>query len=701
MHTLLRLAALLTVLHLSPGLSAQLDRYAIVERHRVRLIAFDTMDALTVGNGRFAVTVDATGLQTFPDYYRHGVSLGTLSTWGWHAFPNDSAYTIAQTLRYVASHGRRVPYAVQWPEDDAAGRAAEFVRANPHRLPLASIGWDLRFADGRAARPDDIRDVDQQLDLWNGTIVSRFTYDGQPVEVTTAARQDADVLLVRVSSPLLRTGRLALRLRYPYPTGAWEDAGADFADDEQQRLHLRQTGPDGFTVTRTLDTTRYRTDLTTDRRLAADALPAGFLFRPGTDATTWTFSVGFAPTGTDPAPASAPEPLAAVAEFYHAFWNDHGTIDFGAVEDPRARELERRMVLSRYLMQVNCSGGMPPQETGLTYNSWYGRPHLEMAWWHGVHFALWGQPEVLAGYLDWYRDAALPGAERLARRQGFAGARWQKMTDPWGGETASSIGSYLLWQQPHPIYFAELLYRLDPDTALLRRYGDLVAATADFMADFAHYDPDRGEYVLGPGVIAAQERFGADTTVNTTFELAYWRWGLETAQTWRRRAGIPADSGWDTVLTQLSPLPVQDGLYLAAATAPDSYTNAPYLTDHPSVLAAYGLLPATAGLDTAVMRRTLDTIWRAWSWEETWGWDFPLTAFTAARLGATDRAIDALLMDVPKNHYLTNGHNPQRSNLRVYLPGNGGLLAALAMLAVGDGFPAEWRVRWEGLRGLP
>ena len=51
-----------------------------------------------------------------------------------------------------------------------------------------------------------------------------------------------------------------------------------------------------------------------------------------------------------------PLDFAAVAEAYQAFWHDHGIIDFGATDDPRARELERRMVLSRYLMQVNCSG---------------------------------------------------------------------------------------------------------------------------------------------------------------------------------------------------------------------------------------------------------------------------------------------------------------------------------------------------------
>ena len=68
-------------------------------------------------------------------------------------------------------------------------------------------------------------------------------------------------------------------------------------------------------------------------------------------------------------------------------------------------------------------------------------------------------------------------------------------------------------------------------------------------------------------------------------------------------------------------------------------------------------------------------------------------------------------MDTPKNRYHPNGHNYQRPGLTIYLPGNGGLLSATAMMAAGwgdesrhavPGFPRTgWTVRAEGLRGLP
>jgi hypothetical protein len=108
------------------------------------------------------------------------------------------------------------------------------------------------------------------------------------------------------------------------------------------------------------------------------------------------------------------------------------------------------------------------------------------------------------------------------------------------------------------------------------------------------------------------------------------------------------------------------------------------------------------------MARTFEWIRAHWNWPSTWGWDYPMMAMTAARLGRPDLAIDALLLDTPKNVYRLNGHNHQRPGLTIYLPGNGALLYAVAMMAAGwDGAPAgnapgfprdgRWVVKWEGL----
>jgi hypothetical protein len=333
-----------------------------------------------------------------------------------------------------------------------------------------------------------------------------------------------------------------------------------------------------------------------------------------------------------------------------------------------------------------------------------------MHWWHAVQWALWGRPDLLEKSLDWYFTVA-DEAKEIAKRQGFDGLRWQKMTDHQGNESPSSVGSFLIWQQPHFIYMAELLYRDKKDKAVLKKYKDLVFATADFMASFPSFDTATKKYNLGKGLIPAQECFDAVTTFNPTYELAYWHWALNTAQQWRERLALERNKKWDTIINHLAPLPVKDGVYLATESTPECYTpGSRYLTDHPAVLAAYASSPAANGLDTSVMKNTFGLVWKVWQWKETWGWDFPLTAMTATRLNLPRKAIDALFMPIQTNNYLANGHNYQDERLTIYLPGNGGLLSAVAMMCAGydgckikaPGFPRDgsWIVKWEGLKKI-
>ncbi|MBO6234734.1 MAG: hypothetical protein J6N43_04855, partial [Prevotella sp.] len=49
--------------------NAKIDRKALVMRNNPEVTAMDTLSSLSVGNGGFAYTVDATGMQSFPEYY--------------------------------------------------------------------------------------------------------------------------------------------------------------------------------------------------------------------------------------------------------------------------------------------------------------------------------------------------------------------------------------------------------------------------------------------------------------------------------------------------------------------------------------------------------------------------------------------------------------------------------------------------------
>ena len=438
--------------------------------------------------------------------------------------------------------------------------------------------------------------------------------------------------------------------------------------------------------------------------------PHTYVLEPAPGATSLSATFAFSPTPPpDPAPLFD-DTVSAAGSHWRRFWQEGGAIDLSGSTDPRWRELERRIVLSQYLTAIQCAGRYPPQESGLTFNSWEGKFHLEMHWWHAAQFALWGRLPLLERSLGYY-GAILPKARAAARRQGYTGARWPKMTSPTGDESPSNVGPFLVWQQPHPIFYAELAYRQHRDRATLERYRDVVFETAEFMASFPWRDEGTGRFVLGPPLNCAQETYPKDRTTNCAFELNYWAWGLQAAQTWRQRLGLSREPRWDRVLQGLAAPVVSDGKYRFAETAPDTYSNPRWATDHPSVVAMLGMLPG-AGVDPEVMTRTFDWIWARWNWPTTWGWDYPMMAMTAARLGKPELAVDALLMDTPKNVYRANGHNHQRPGLTIYLPGNGGLLYAAAMMAAGwdgapegpaPGFPHDgrWRVRWEGLKRAP
>ena len=696
--------------------SGPIDRKAVVSRHNPHIISLDTLGSLTVGNGHFAFTVDATGLQTFPIYYSNGMPLGTMSDWGWHSFPNTQNYKPEEAwAEKDFGRGHTELYACEFRTPGRQHDAANYLRVNPHRLHLGCVGLNLKS-------PEKLSDIDQHLDLWNGIIDSRFKYDGKPYHVQTTCSPTADKIAAKVSTK----GIVEIVFRVPYPTGRHSDDACDWSLDGKQTINLEKH-PNHAWLNVRIDQTTYRVRIDwkgkADVRLAdrhtvilkgKDNMEFTVEFRDGyaVDASGQPIKVRRQEHWQEPAVLQSFEEVKTASQHYwNGYWKDGGIVDFSHVTDPRAAELERRVVLSQYLLAVNDAGDTPPQETGLTYNSWFGKFHLEMIWWHQAQFALWGHPELLERSLDWYFQAA-PLARSIAGRQGFDGLRWMKMTDPNGGEAPSNVGSFLIWQQPHIIYLAELLYRCQKDNAGRRRitekYKGLVDETAQFMCSFASLD-STGRFVL-KGCIPAQETLKADSTLNPPLELSYWHWALLTAQTWQERVGEPRKTKWDAVLTNLSALAYDaDSLYLAAESATDTYSDIRYTSDHPAVLGAVGMLPQSSLADDDIMRHTLEWVMKNWNWDKTWGWDYPMVAMCAARLGCPDKAVGALLMPCRTNTYLVNGHNYQDQRLRVYLPGNGGLLTAVAMMLAGwdgsqahnPGFPPDWDIRWENLLPMP
>ncbi len=606
-------------------------------------------------------------------------------------------------------HDRDISYSVQFKTPPRRKAAADYFRINPHRLHLGIIGFNIRNAEGQKVSPDDIHEIHQVLDAWKGEIRSTFSVLDEKVEVITVCHPELDAISIHANSRLISTGELKINISFPYPSGIHSDMACNWNAPNRHSSSLQFSEDHTALIERTLDTTRYFTRLGWNGEI--DIRGTGpHSFELSSPSDSFNVTVQFSPRKPEK-PLPAFEEIRALAwESWFDFWMSGGAVDFTGSTDPRAAELERRIILSQYLTRVQCAGSQPPQETGLTYNSWYGKFHLEMAWWHMVHFYLWNRPELMEESLSWYETVA-GKAENTARRQGYEGVRWQKMTDPFGNDSPSSVGSFLIWQQPHFIYFAELCYRYYQDSTTLNRYKDLVFSTADFLASYPWYNRDKDRYELGPSLIPAQECFDPGSTINPPFELSYWYWGLATAIEWSRRLELAPSPEWEKVLAGLSTLYSRDSLYLPAESVPMAYQEGTHMHDHPAVLGAFGAMPECPLFEIKTMQHTFDFVWENWQWEETWGWDFPLTAMTAVRLGQPERAMEALFMQPKTNTYLPNGHNYQDGRLRLYLPGNGGLLTAVAMMCAGydgctipePGIPRNglWKVRWEGLSPMP
>ena len=675
-----------------------IDRKKVVERNNPHVTTMDSLNSLSVGNGGFAMTVDGTGLQSFPKSYSLGVPLGTMSDWGWHSFANPENYQPEESWRYYDfGRGRKEPYATQVKDNKRAKAAGDWYRVNPHRLHLGTLGLSL------GADPKQIKQIDQTLNMWEGMIKSSFIYKGKAYQVETTCDPVLDMIATHIQSK----GTIAVDVRFAYPTGGHCDDACDWTKDKLHSTTLVAQTSNSAVLKRIIDKTVYFVMLRWQGAAKLKQKGKNF-YQLQVKSSDLKLTCEYAEQ-TSTANKTFAEVADAAKAYCMGYWKKGGMADFSNCKDPRAKEMERRVVLSQYLLAIQDAGDTPPQETGLTYNSWFGKFHLEMILWHQAQFALWGHPEMLERSLSWYVKAEA-NARKIAERQGFKGVRWMKMTDPWVGEAPSGVGSFLIWQQPHLIYLAELLYRANPTPALLQKYARLVDETAEFMGDFADYDKQNDRYILR-GCIAAQETLPAATTINPPFELSQWHCALQIAQTWRERLGKERKAHWDDVIQKISPLASKDSLYLAAETEPDTYKNEKMFSDHPAVMGAIGLFPYNSRqIDFAKMKKTEQWIWKNWKWETSWGWDYPMMAMGAARMREPENAVGALLMKQQKNTYLVSGHNYQDGRLRLYLPGNGGYLMAVAMMCAGwdgsihpnPGFPQDgnWDVKWEGLKPL-
>lgn len=680
-----------------------INRYELVSRHNPVLQAVDYNSPLSVGNGEFAYTVDVTGMQTlYEEYKEHNNPLCTMSQWGWHscrARTDLEAFSMQDLLMTSYDYeGREVTYAVEMKSGNE--EVYQWLRHNPHRIHLGSVGF---VWEGKDICADDVEQIHQELKLYEGVIVSCFTLHGVAVRVTTCCHSKKDMFGLQIDSPALEDGRLQIRCRFSY--GASNITGADWESLEKHRTVVVSQSEKQVVLSRYMDAMEYSVGICSEQTFSIEKIDHTVCLRANSPSFSLTVAFKKEKEKRESLCCTQNEVYLDSCRYWKTFWETGGAVELYRSKDPRGMELERRIVLSQYLLAIQSCGSLPPQETGLTCNSWYGKFHLEMHLWHSAWLPLWGRSALLQRSLPWYKEH-LEEAKKNAQRNGFKGAKWPKMVADSGIDSPSEIATLLIWQQPHIIYMLALIYQTEQSPDLLTEYWDVVRETAVYMADITVYNKTTGKYDLPSPIIPVQEVHNPRTTKNPAFELQYWHIVLGIAYEWALKLGHKEYREWNIISDSMAELSVKNNLYLAHENCPDTFTL--YHKDHPSMLGAMGLLPGKR-IDSSVMKNTLDNVQKCWDYTSMWGWDFAMMAMTAVRLSEQEMAIDILLKDTPKNSYEISGNNNQklRTDLPLYLPGNGALLLAIPIMTAGypgceetlPGFPKNgmWEVVYEDI----
>ena len=216
-----------------------IDRRRLVRAHNPVYTSAHPTAVLSVGNGNIAMSVDVSGLQTFPRFHEiqpdprrvlsdglaglpeqaprpfdaddFQIPLRTQSTWGWYRTRTVRDFQLGETETVYQTSRGPVRYPDRMGLQRAGDPIAEELQAgawfhyNPRRAHLGRLA--LVGPGGRPVQdPSDLVDVRTELDLWSGIVHATYLLDGERVAVTTIADPAGDAFAVRIESDLLERG---------------------------------------------------------------------------------------------------------------------------------------------------------------------------------------------------------------------------------------------------------------------------------------------------------------------------------------------------------------------------------------------------------------------------------------------------------------------------------------------------------------
>lgn len=582
-------------------------------KYNLKFNKIDYKNPVTIGNGDFALTLDQTGTQSLYEIY-NDIPLTTMSNKHWF-------YKEKKEIRKTNVNGKY--YMLYNLDNDPY---YEIDRRYPHKYSFMQI---LLYDGDKLINQDKISDVDQELDLYYGVLKSRFSYNGILNKSEAFVYQDHDELSFKLESE-----NLSLALRFNYPSYLKVGYRLDIIPkirinnnlitiyyDENNSLSFKLWANSDYQIK---DNMLIFDNSNVSFLLSLDEIKKGILL--------------------------------------DKFWNE----DNGIIIDNE--ELVRRMILSKYLLHINCTGIYPPQESGLTYNSWNSKFHLEM---HLIH-SLWNiynnHIDDLVKSFDYYLSI-IPMAKKRALENGYKGIRLPKMTAPDGMDSPSIIGPLLIWQAPHILFMLQEIYFIDNRLDIIKKYEPLISGTIDFMISFLTFKD--GKYQILDPILEACEAISYDKCQNPSFELEYWRFTLDRQSKIDEVLYQNKRYEYETIVKNIIRPREDDGIYLKTYGIKNKYD---IYNDHPTEGFLMSFFKSSV-IDKNKMIKTIDYILNNMNLSSYWGWDFPFLGLSLLNCGQTEEAIKVTMLDVENNKYLYNGYNTsKREDLKVYLPGNGAFL---------------------------
>lgn len=582
-------------------------------KYNLKFNHIDSKNPVTIGNGDFAITLDQTGTQSLYEIYKD-IPLSTMSNKNWfYKDKKDIKPSYVDGKAYMLFNLDNDPnYQIN--------------RQYPFKYSFMQI---LLYDNDKLIDINNIKDVKQELDLYKGIVTSSFNYKEKINKTISFIYQDHDEFNFKLQSDNLN---LALKFNYPsytkngyrldiLPNVLVKEDRITLLYDDKNSLSFKLKSSSNYQI---VENTLIFDDNNVSFSLALDEIKEGKLL--------------------------------------DEFWK----CDNGIIIDNE--ELVKKMVLSKYLLHVNSTGIYPPQESGLTYNCWNSKFHLEM---HLIH-SLWNIYNNHVGDLvksfDYYLSI-MPSSLKRASLNGYKGLRFPKMTGPDGEDSPSNIGPLLIWQAPHILFMLQEIYYLYNKENIIKKYEPLISGTIDFMISFLTLKDSK--YQMLDPLLEACESIPLDGCQNPSFELEYWRYTLERQP--KIDTVLYGHQRYDylDITSKIITPKEDDGIYLKTYGVIDKYD---LYKDHPTEGFLMSFFKSKI-VDKEKMVKTIDYILKNMDLSSYWGWDFPFLGLSLLNCGEIEKSIEVTQLNTINNQYLYNGYNTSpRDDLKAYLPGNGAFL---------------------------